>query len=80
MPSSAPAFGLAAAAGATTVWACRSWFCRSRGPFWVKSRQDAERAARAHAARRFLLLWSHEPLVCPTRGVSVTDFLRKLRM
>ncbi|HEV8586003.1 MAG TPA: hypothetical protein VGT02_13635 [Methylomirabilota bacterium] len=78
MPNS---FDVAAAPGVTTVWACRSWFCRSRGPFWVKSRRDAERAAREHAARRFLGLWSHEPLVCPpTGGVSVTDFLRKLGM
>jgi hypothetical protein len=75
-----PSFDAWSPAGATTLWACRSWFCRRRGPFWTRSRRDAERAAREHAARRFLGLWSHEPLVCPAHGISFTDFLRRVRL
>lgn len=67
-------------AGVTTVWACQSWFCGKRGPFWVNSRKAAEAGAREHSARRFLGLWAHAALVCPARDGSVTEFLRKLRL
>ena len=66
--------------GVSTVWACQSWFCRKRGPFWVRSRKDAEAGAREHSTRHFLGLWAHEALVCPARNGSATEFLRKVRL
>jgi hypothetical protein len=65
---------------ATTVWACQSWFCRKRGPFWVTDRNAAEVGARRHRALKFLGLWSHQAVVCPHRGLNFADFLHKVRL
>ena len=69
--------GWPAQASSLAVWACQSWFCRTRGPFWARSMKDAESGALEHRARTFLGLWNHSAMVCPRRGLSFADFLRK---
>jgi hypothetical protein len=66
--------------GSSTVWACRSWFCGKRGPFWVRSRKDAVAGAREHSTHRFLGFFAHAAIVCPAGAGSVRDFLRKVRL
>jgi hypothetical protein len=64
----------------TAVWACRSRFCLHRGPFWVKSIEDARLDARKHRERRFLGVFSHDAVVRPGRGQSFIAFLREMRL
>jgi hypothetical protein len=64
----------------TAVWACRSHFCRHRGPFWVKSLKEAHADAGRHRARRFLGIWSHDAVVRSGRGQSFIAFLREMRL
>ena len=64
----------------TAVWACRSRFCLQRGPFWVKSIEDARLDAGKHRARRFLGVFSHDAVVRPGRGQSFIAFLREMRL
>lgn len=66
-------------ASPTAVWACRSWFCKRRGPFWVKSLSDARISARAHGARKFLGIWSHHAMACSLHDTRVREILRTLR-
>jgi hypothetical protein len=68
-----------APSSATAVWGCRSWFCQQRGPFWVKSLQEARLGARAHAARKFLGLFSHQALACSLHDKRVREILGALR-
>lgn len=63
-------------ASSTAVWACRSWFCQQRGPFWVKSLDDARTGARAHGARKFLGIWSHQAMACSLHDRRVREILR----
>jgi hypothetical protein len=63
-----------------TVWACQSWFCRKRGPFWVGDRKEADLGARKHRELTFLGLWRHQAIVCPPRGLSFAEFLRSVRL
>ena len=63
----------------TAVWACRSWFCKRRGPFWVKNLNDARLGARAHGARKFLGIWSHQAMACALHDKRVGEILRTLR-
>ena len=65
-----------APASATAVWACRSWFCQQPGPFWVKSLDDARVRARAHTARKFLGLFSHQAMACSLHDKRVNQILR----
>lgn len=65
-------------ASPTAVWACRSWFCQQRGPFWVKSLTDARMGARAHGARKFLGIWSHQAMACSLHDKRVSEILRTL--
>jgi len=64
----------------TAVWACRSLFCLHRGPFWVKSMQEAQADAGKHRARRFLGVFNHDAVVRPGRGQSFIAFLREMRL
>jgi hypothetical protein len=64
------------AASPTAVWACRSWFCQQPGPFWVKSLSDARTGARTHGARKFLGIWSHQPMACSLHDKRVGEVLR----
>ena len=52
----------------TAVWACRSRFCRHRGPFWSRSIKAAKVDAGKHRAHKFLGLWSHDVVVRAQRG------------
>lgn len=63
----------------TAVWACRSWFCKQRGPFWVRNLHDAKLGARAHAERKFLGIWSHQPMACALHDKRASEILRTLR-
>ncbi len=63
----------------TALWACNSWFCRARGPFWVKTLGEAKIGARAHAAQKFLGVWSHQAAVCTLHDKNFGTFLRKRR-
>jgi hypothetical protein len=64
-----------APASATAVWACRSWFCQQPGPFWVKTLDDARVRARAHTARKFLGLFSHQAMACSLHDKRVNQIL-----
>jgi hypothetical protein len=64
----------------TAVWACRSRFCRHRGPFWTRSLKTAKVDAGRHRAQKFLGLWSHDVVVRPAGGPSVMEFLRQMRL
>ena len=66
-------------ASPTAVWACRSWFCKHRGPFWVKSLNDARLGARAHGARKFLGIWNHQAMACALHDKRAAEILRTLR-
>jgi len=66
------------AASPTALWACGSWFCQHRGPFWVKSLTDAKSSARAHAERKFLGIWNHRAMACSLHDKRVGELLRKL--
>lgn len=52
----------------TASWACDSWFCLARGPFWVKNLAEAKVCARAHGARKFLGIWNHQAAVSSLHG------------
>jgi hypothetical protein len=65
---------------ATAVWACRSRFCRDRGPFWVRSIKAAKVEAGKHRARKFLGFWSHDVVVRANGGQSIIEFLREMRL
>src|SRR5262249_32784914 len=43
----------------TAGYACRSWFCRDRGPFLTKTVEAAEQLAAEHRALKWLGLWHH---------------------
>jgi hypothetical protein len=62
----------------TAVWACRSWFCLHRGPFWVKTLTVAQRAAASHRELRFLGLFGHDAMARPGRGQTFLAFLRQM--
>jgi hypothetical protein len=64
----------------TAVWACRSRFCRHRGPFWTRSLKTAKADAGKHRALKFLGFWSHDAVVRPSSGPSVIEFLRQMRL
>jgi hypothetical protein len=64
----------------TAVWACRSRFCRHRGPFWSRSIKTAKADAGKHRAQKFLGLWSHDVVVRPSTGPSLMEFLRQMRL
>jgi hypothetical protein len=64
----------------TAVWACRSRFCRHRGPFWTRSLKTAKADAVKHRAQKFLGLFSHDVVVRPSAGPSVIEFLRQMRL
>jgi hypothetical protein len=64
----------------TAVWACRSRFCRHRGPFWARSIKAAKVEAGKHRALKFLGFWSHDVVVRPSTGPSIIEFLRQMRL
>ena len=64
----------------TAVWACRSRFCRHRGPFWARTLKAAKVEASKHRALKFLGLWSHDAVVRVNGGQSVIEFLREMRL
>jgi len=64
----------------TAVWACRSRFCRHRGPFWSRSIKAAKVDAGKHRAHKFLGLWHHDVVVRPNGGPSFIQFLREMRL
>jgi hypothetical protein len=64
----------------TAVWACRSRFCRHRGPFWTRSLKAAKVDAGKHRNLKFLGVWSHDAVVRPSTGPSVIEFLRQMRL
>jgi len=64
----------------TAVWACRSPFCLSRGPFWTRSVKQAQVDAGKHRDRRFLGLFGHDAVVGPRRGQTVLQFLREMKL
>jgi hypothetical protein len=64
----------------TAVWACRSRFCRHRGPFWARSIKTAKVDASKHRAQKFLGLWGHDVVVRPAGGPSFIEFLRQMRL
>jgi len=64
----------------TAVWACRSSFCLSRGPFWTRSARQAKLDADKHRARRFLGLFGHDAVVGPRRGQTILQFLREMKV
>jgi hypothetical protein len=64
----------------TAVWACRSRFCRDRGPFWTRSLKTAKADAGKHRALKFLGFWSHDAVVRSSAGPSVIEFLRQMRL
>jgi hypothetical protein len=64
----------------TAVWACRSWFCLHRGPFWVKSLGAAKLEAARHRERRFLGLFGHDAVARPGQGQTFLAFLREMRL
>ena len=64
----------------TAVWACRSRFCRHRGPFWARSIKAAKVEAGKHRALKFLGFWSHDVVVRPSAGPSIIEFLRQMRL
>jgi len=64
----------------TAVWACRSRFCRHRGPFWARSIKAAKADASKHRALKFLGLWSHDAVVRANGGQSIIEFLREMRL
>jgi hypothetical protein len=65
---------------ATAVWACRSRFCRHRGPYWTRSIKIAKADAGKHRAQKFLGLWGHDAVVRANGGQSVIEFLRQMRL
>ena len=64
----------------TVVWACRSRFCRHRGPFWARSIKTAKVDASKHRAQKFLGLWGHDAVVRSNGGQSIIEFLRQMRL
>jgi len=64
----------------TAVWACRSRFCRHRGPFWTRSLKTAKADAGKHRTLKFLGFWSHDAVVRSSAGPSVIEFLREMRL
>ena len=64
----------------TAVWACRSRFCRHRGPFWTRSLKTAKADAGKHRTLKFLGVWSHDAVVRSSAGPSVIEFLREMRL
>ena len=64
----------------TAVWACRSRFCRHRGPFW--SREHQGRQARRRQAPRPQVPRVLEPRRrrAPQRRSSFIQFLREMRL
>src|ERR1043166_1342312 len=50
-------------AALTAGYACRSWFCRDRGPYLTPSLEAAEKLAAEHGALRWLGLWRHRVIV-----------------
>ena len=65
---------------AMSVWACRSLFCLSRGPFWTRSVKQAQIDAGKHRARHFLGLFGHDAVVGPRRGQTILQFLREMKV
>ncbi|HXH20490.1 MAG TPA: hypothetical protein VNN10_00560 [Dehalococcoidia bacterium] len=47
----------------TAGYACRSWFCRDRGPFLTTSLEAAEQLAKEHRAQKVLGIWRHRVVV-----------------
>src|SRR5262249_4865669 len=47
----------------TAACACRSWFCRDRGPFVTRTLAEAELLAAEHRALRWLGVWHHRVIV-----------------
>jgi len=67
----------------TAGYACRSWFCRDRGPYLTPSLEAAEQLAKEHRAHRWLGLWRHRVIVYRLDedqrrgGQALADFMRR---
>src|SRR6266567_8378399 len=67
----------------TAGYACRSWFCRDRGPFLTMNLEAAEQLAAEHRALRWLGLWRHRVIVYRLDGdqrrggQALADFMRR---
>jgi len=64
----------------TAVWACRSPFCLSRGPYWTRSARQAKLDADKHRARRFLGLFGHDAVAGPRHGQTLLQFLGEMKL
>ena len=67
----------------TAGYACRSWFCRDRGPVLTKTFAAAEQLAEEHRALRWLGLFPHRVIVYRMNpdqlqaGQALAEFMRR---